>query len=102
MSRSISEIIQRVGKIVEEITKIINDWDPIGFFPMAPKDEYANEITKIYDYVYSSRNLQIRTLAEAINKIFVETFGADVYDENLEQCLLVAEKILVDSHSRRE
>lgn len=79
---------------MEKITKIINDWDPIGVFPMAPKDEYVNEIKKIYEYVYSNQNLQTRTLAEAINKIFVETFGADVYDENLEQCILVAEKIL--------
>ncbi len=79
---------------MEEITKIINAWDPIGFFPMAPKDEYINEIKKIYEYVYSNQNLQIRTLAKTINKIFVETFGTDVYDENLEQCLLVAKKIL--------
>lgn len=41
-----------------------------------------------------TRNLQIRTLAEAINKIFVVTFGAAVYDENLEQCIPAAEKIL--------
>lgn len=79
---------------MEKITKIINDWDPIGFFPMAPKDEYVNEIKKIYEYVYSNQNHQIRTLAEEINKIFVETFGADIYDENLEQCMLVAERIL--------
>ena len=31
---------------MERITQIINDWDPIGFFPMAPKDEYINEIKK--------------------------------------------------------
>lgn len=79
---------------MEKITKIINDWDPIGFFPMAPKDEYVNEIKKIYEYVHTNQNLQIRTLAEKINKIFVETFGADVYDEDLEQCMLVAERIL--------
>lgn len=79
---------------MEKITKIINDWDPIGFFPMAPKDEYVNEIKKIYEYVYSNQNLQIKTLAEKINKIFVETFGADVYDEDLEQCMLAAERIL--------
>ena len=29
-----------------------------------------------------------------MNKIFVETFGTDVYDENLEQCTIVAKKIL--------
>lgn len=79
---------------MKKLTKIINDWDPIGFFPMAPKDEYVNEIKKIYEYVYSNQNLQIRTLAEKINKIFVETFGADVFNEDLEQCMLVAERIL--------
>lgn len=34
-------------------------------------------------------------IAEAINKIFVEAFGVDVYDENLEQCALVAGKIML-------
>lgn len=80
--------------MVEKITKIINAWDPIGFFPMAPIDEYVNEIKKIYEYVHSNQKLQIRTLAETINRIFVETFGADVYEEDLEQCILVAERIL--------
>ena len=32
---------------MERITQIINDWDPIGFFPMAPKDEYINEIKNL-------------------------------------------------------
>lgn len=61
---------------------------------MAPKDEHVNEIRKVYEYVYSNQNLQVRALAEEINKIFVKAFGADEYDENLEQCLVVAEKIL--------
>ncbi len=74
---------------MERITQIINDWDPIGFFPMAPKDEYINEIKKINEFVSSNCNLQACTLAQEINKIFVETFGTDVYDENLEQCTIV-------------
>lgn len=81
---------------MEKITKIINDWDPIGFFPMAPKDEYINEITRIYEYIYFSPNVQIPILAETINKIFLEAFGVDVYDEDLESCTLVAEKILYE------
>lgn len=80
---------------MEKITKIINDWDPIGFFPMAPEDEYENEIKDICEYIHSNQNLQIETLAEAINKIFVEAFGVDVYDENLEQCALVAGEIML-------
>ena len=79
---------------METITKIINDWDPIGLFPMAPKNEYVIEIRRIYEYILKNQNLQIITLAEVINQIFVQTFGADVYDENIEQCILVAEKIL--------
>lgn len=81
---------------MEKITKIINDWDPIGFFPMAPKDEYINEITRIYEYIYFSPNIPIQILAETINKIFLEAFGTDVYDEDLESCMLVAEKILYE------
>lgn len=79
---------------MERITEIINDWDPIGFFPMAPKDEYFNEIRKIYEYVMSNKNLQIQLLAQTINRIFVETFGSDVYTEDMDKCMQVAEKIL--------
>ena len=32
---------------MKEIMNLINAWDPIGFFPLAPKDEYINEIRKI-------------------------------------------------------
>lgn len=79
---------------MEKITNIVNSWDPIGVFPMAPKDEYINEIKKIYQYIHSNENLQIETLAEKINKIFLDEFGSDVYDEDLEQCKLIAERIL--------
>ena len=53
-----------------------------------------NLIKKINEFVSSNCNLQACTLAQEINKIFVETFGTDVYDENLEQCTIVAKKIL--------
>lgn len=79
---------------MERITKIINDWDPIGFFPMAPKDEYINEIKKINELVCSNCSLQVYTLAQEINKIFAETFGTDVYYEDLEQCAIIAKRIL--------
>ena len=51
-----------------------------------------NLIKKINEFVSSNCNLQACTLAQEINKIFVETFGTDVYDENLEQCTIVAKK----------
>lgn len=79
---------------MERITQIINEWDPIGFFPMAPKDEYINEIKKINVFICSNYNLQVDTLAQEINKIFVETFGMNVYDEDLEQCTIIAKRML--------
>lgn len=51
---------------MERITEIINDWDPIGFFSMAPKDEYINEIKKINEFVCSNYSLQVHTLAQEI------------------------------------
>lgn len=78
---------------MDEIMKIINEWDPIGFFPMAPKDEYINEITKIYNLMISDRGIQSEQLAKAINEIFIDTFGNDVYEENIVDCRKVANEL---------
>lgn len=51
MTRELVNNIVENGEIVERITQIINDWDPIGFFPMAPKDEYINEIKKQVNFL---------------------------------------------------
>ena len=79
---------------MERITQIINDWEPSGLFPRAPKDEYGNEIKRIEEFVCANYNLQVHTLAQEINKIFVETFGTDVYYEDLEQCTIIAKRLL--------
>lgn len=79
---------------MEEITKIINDWDPIELFPMAPKDEYIDEIRSIYSYIQSSQEIGVHSLAEAINNIFIHNFGDDTYHGDINQCLSVASRIL--------
>ena len=53
-----------------------------------------NEIKKINEFVCSNHSIQVQPLAQEINKIFVETFGTDVYDEDLEQCTVIAKRIL--------
>lgn len=78
---------------MNNITNIINDWDPIGFFPMAPKDEYKKEVVKIYVYI-CIENPTTMQLAKTINAIFTEVFGSDVYVEDMEQCTICAEKII--------
>lgn len=79
---------------MEEIMNLINEWDPLGFFPMAPKDEYINEISKIEKYLHDNTSLDTEVLAKRINDIFKKSFGDDVYIENMEACKAVAHKIL--------
>ena len=79
---------------MDNILVAINEWDPIGFFPMAPKDEYINEIKKIYEYLNSIPNVTEEKMAQKINEIFLISFGSDVYVEDIEGCLNVARHII--------
>ena len=38
---------------MKEIMNVVNDWDPIEFFPLAPEDEHINEIRKIEEFLKS-------------------------------------------------
>ena len=64
---------------MEKITEIINEWDTIELFPMAPKDEYIEEVKLIYEYLCATPKIQNLQLAEKINGIFIKRFGCDVY-----------------------
>ena len=61
---------------MDRIEQIINEWDPIGLFPMAPKDEYVEEGKKIVEYIEKWPNITEKKLADRINKIFIEAFEA--------------------------
>ncbi|EAC6974689.1 TPA: DUF1871 domain-containing protein, partial [Listeria monocytogenes] len=52
----------------EKVEKIINDWDPIELFPLAPKDEYSQEINKIISIVQENHNIDMNVLAKGIRK----------------------------------
>ncbi|MBQ5558236.1 MAG: DUF1871 family protein [Lachnospiraceae bacterium] len=79
---------------MKEIMNLINAWDPIGVFPLAPKDEYINEIRKIERYLHDNTSLNTEILSKRINDIFKKSFGDDVYIENMNACKVVAQKIL--------
>ncbi len=84
-------------RVVEKsiIEEVIDEWDPIDFFPMAPKDEYKSEIKEITDFIYKNENISSLELAKEINLVFTTKFGADVYGRGMNECLLIAEKILL-------
>ena len=77
-----------------DIEKIINDWDPIGLFPIAPKDEYYKEIEAICLYLETTKNLGANDLAMEIDRIFTKAFGKDVYNCDARECTIISEKIL--------
>ena len=54
---------------MKEIINFINDWDTVGLFPLAPKDEYFNEIMKIEKYLYDNASINVETLAKRINEM---------------------------------
>ena len=66
---------------MEIILIAINEWDPIGFFPMAPKDEYMNEIKKIYEYLNAIPNVTEEKLAKKINEIGNELQNSKIIKE---------------------
>ncbi len=79
---------------MDKIAQIINEWDPLGFFPMAPLDEYSEEICQIYRYMNSNERINVEQLAIVINEIFISAFGPDIYEEDIKRCEEIARMIL--------
>jgi hypothetical protein len=76
-------------KVVEEI---INNWDPIDLFPYSPKDEYKNEIALIIATLKETKD--ITDVALKIQKIFIKSFGDDVFKSDINECVSIAESIV--------
>ncbi len=78
----------------EIMIKIINEWDPIDFFPMAPEDEYSNEILQVENFLFNNWDVDVQTLAITIDNVFASSFGRDVYLADIDDCVEIADKIL--------
>lgn len=79
---------------LECVRDIINDWDPIGLFPMAPDDEYEDVIRQIYKYISDNADIGKKELATYISNTFIDLFGIDSFTASDIDCLYVAEQIL--------
>jgi hypothetical protein len=79
---------------MKKIEEIINEWDPIGLFPLAPKDEYKFEIEEIYNYLMKHNHPEEDELAAYIKMVFTKSFDADIFDNPLEECVKIAGKII--------
>lgn len=76
----------------DKVEKIINDWDPMDLFPLAPKDEYNQEKKKIINVLQEMPQLSEESLARTLKLIFVESFGEDLFFGN--NGLDIAKKLL--------
>ncbi|MBC1443175.1 DUF1871 family protein [Listeria seeligeri] len=76
----------------DKVEKIINEWDPIDLFLLAPKDEYNQEIKKIVNVLKDKSLLNEENLANILKLIFVESFGEDLFFRDNE--LDIAKKLL--------
>ena len=74
------------------VKSVIDAWDPIGLFSHAPDDEYHSEIEEI-ERLLSVMN-ESNELASGIYKIFVESFGADIFVKSYEECKQIAHMLL--------
>lgn len=90
----------------EYIKTAVDEWDPIELLPFAPPDEYDFETEKIYNYVKRKNTVGYQYLAEIVYRVFQESFGEDVFDKTMEDCRIVANKILqlsgINKHSINE
>lgn len=93
VSKSIKEIVWKIRKIMyDKVEKIINEWDPIDLFPMAPEDEYSQEIKQVVNVLKKKERLSAENLANTLKLIFVESFDDDMFFRDNE--LDIANKLL--------
>lgn len=78
---------------MNRIMEIINEWDPMGLFPLAPEDEYDFEVNDIEKVISENPKISKEELAQNIDEIFLRWFNG-IYESDLESCRKVAEKIL--------
>lgn len=75
------------------ITKIVNQWDPVGLLAMhCPTDEYAAEIAEIYNWC-TTHKCDIYQLSTVIYETFRHHFGEDVFLKTMAECTQIAESI---------
>ena len=74
------------------IKSVINEWDPIELLAHAPEDEYHSEIEEIAEILCLTNSTT--ELANTIYQVFMRSFGEGVFTSNIDECKLVAQKLL--------
>ena len=78
---------------IELIRCVLNEWDPLELFPMAPLDEYMPEVIQIEEFVNRDQ-CDGEVLGLAIRELMRKRFGDDVFTKSQDECMEVAKRIL--------
>ena len=81
----------------EVIKKIIDDWDPIDLSYFAPEDEYDPISKKIAEIILKISSEKL--LGNIIFELFIESFGVNTFTKSLQECEIIAHKLLSDHTS---
>lgn len=73
------------------IAEIVNQWDPIGLFPLCPRDEYSPEIVKIQNVMHAG--ISKENLGKAIFQIFSSAFD-ESFTKSEQECIAIANNMI--------
>jgi len=76
----------------EKVKAIIDVWDPVELYDITPKDEYASEAKEIYSYLQTCTD--VCSVAVVVYTVFTEAFGDDVFQKSIEECTVIARKLI--------
>jgi len=75
------------------VKEIIDWWDPIDLLSHAPDNEYHSEVEKIENLLKITKDCD--AIADGIFTIFLNAFGVDVFKKTKQDCIEIADKILI-------
>ena len=77
----------------DKVKTVIDEWDPIELLSIhCPSDEY-DEISMELSQILIC-NIDIELLGKEIYNIFVQAFGIPTFDKNMDECKIIAQRIM--------
>lgn len=76
---------------MNKLKQVIDAWDPVDLLSHSPNDEYHSEIEEIEQLLKSAYSSE--ELADGIFKVFMESFGEEVFTKSKSECKQIAQMI---------
>jgi len=80
-------------EMFDKVKTVIDEWDPIELLSIhCPPDEYDEISMKLSQILIC--NVDIEFLEKEIYSLFVQAFGIPTFDKSMDECKIIAQKIL--------